>query len=499
MYLADGAEFVADWLAVGRQGSGLLTVEGSGRVTVKDLHVGAEPGGLGWVDLAGSGSRIGASGYVVVGSQGPGTTNVWAGADMAAETLLVGADEDGAGELNIAGIGTTVTVLDSIQSGQFGIGAIRITGGADVRTTEPSGWIHIGRESGSEGHIFLDDGSTLTAEQAPIVVGEAGQATLAIFGGSDVRSSGELFMGWTEGSAGQLTLSGAGSTCVSDSVYPAIVGRQGTGQITIEAGGRLEKTNGGFILGDGDAGIGTVTLTGATSTFKSPMLTVGQQGTGTFHVNDGRVALGDIDPAAVPSGQLYVAEYGQLAGTGTVVGNIVNLGGQVKPGGEEASSLTGILTVDGEYAQQDAALAIKMKGRLAGGEYGVLNVTGTASLDGGLQLIPTEGFEPQPGDQFVVLTAATVSGTFAAKSAPVPFIISYSPDHVTVTVLRRGDLNCDFAVDFGDINPFVLALTNPTAYVATFPECDIQTGDIDANGLVDFGDINPFVRLLTNP
>ncbi len=78
-------------------------------------------------------------------------------------------------------------------------------------------------------------------------------------------------------------------------------------------------------------------------------------------------------------------------------------------------------------------------------------------------------------------------------------------DDVRITALDctapwpRGDMNCDTLVDFGDINPFVLALTNPTAYVLAFPNCDIRNGDINGDGLVDFGDINPFVRLLTNP
>ena len=62
-----------------------------------------------------------------------------------------------------------------------------------------------------------------------------------------------------------------------------------------------------------------------------------------------------------------------------------------------------------------------------------------------------------------------------------------------------GDLNCDGNVDFGDINPFVLALTNPAGYAAAFPNCNILNGDINGDGLVDFGDINPFVRLLTQP
>lgn len=62
-----------------------------------------------------------------------------------------------------------------------------------------------------------------------------------------------------------------------------------------------------------------------------------------------------------------------------------------------------------------------------------------------------------------------------------------------------GDLNCDHAVDFGDINPFVLALTNPAGYAQAFPNCRIENADINQDGRVDFGDINPFVRLLTGP
>ncbi|MEW6199108.1 MAG: hypothetical protein AB1601_10665 [Planctomycetota bacterium] len=62
---------------------------------------------------------------------------------------------------------------------------------------------------------------------------------------------------------------------------------------------------------------------------------------------------------------------------------------------------------------------------------------------------------------------------------------------------RRGDVNCDGEVDFGDINPFVLILTNPAAWQAQYPTCDPKTGDINGDGIVDFGDINPFVSLLT--
>lgn len=61
-----------------------------------------------------------------------------------------------------------------------------------------------------------------------------------------------------------------------------------------------------------------------------------------------------------------------------------------------------------------------------------------------------------------------------------------------------GDLNCDGTVNFSDINPFVLALTNWGAYLQEFPDCDIYLADIDGDGYVGFGDINPFVALLTS-
>ncbi len=62
-----------------------------------------------------------------------------------------------------------------------------------------------------------------------------------------------------------------------------------------------------------------------------------------------------------------------------------------------------------------------------------------------------------------------------------------------------GDMNCSGAVNFYDINPFVLALSNPDAYEEAFPDCPIENGDINQDGLVNFYDINPFVALLTGP
>jgi DNA-binding beta-propeller fold protein YncE len=60
-----------------------------------------------------------------------------------------------------------------------------------------------------------------------------------------------------------------------------------------------------------------------------------------------------------------------------------------------------------------------------------------------------------------------------------------------------GDLNCDGVVNFDDINPFVVALSDPAAYQAAYPSCNIMNGDCNGDGFVDFDDINPFVALLS--
>jgi hypothetical protein len=59
-----------------------------------------------------------------------------------------------------------------------------------------------------------------------------------------------------------------------------------------------------------------------------------------------------------------------------------------------------------------------------------------------------------------------------------------------------GDLNCDGLVNPFDIDPFVLALVDPSAYAAAFPDCDWLRADCDRDGLVNPFDIDPFVALL---
>jgi hypothetical protein len=59
-----------------------------------------------------------------------------------------------------------------------------------------------------------------------------------------------------------------------------------------------------------------------------------------------------------------------------------------------------------------------------------------------------------------------------------------------------GDLNCDAVLDALDIEPFILALTDPQAYSIAYPDCNRDLADMNADGAVDAFDIEGFTRAL---
>jgi hypothetical protein len=68
---------------------------------------------------------------------------------------------------------------------------------------------------------------------------------------------------------------------------------------------------------------------------------------------------------------------------------------------------------------------------------------------------------------------------------------------LSLAIYALGDLNCDGAVDFFDIDPFVAALLAQPTYEATFPNCSHSLADMNGDGAVNFFDIDPFVMTLT--
>ncbi len=51
-------------------------------------------------------------------------------------------------------------------------------------------------------------------------------------------------------------------------------------------------------------------------------------------------------------------------------------------------------------------------------------------------------------------------------------------------------------IGYGDIDPFLLAINNPTAYEQQYPNCDRLRADINGDGYVNNGDIDAFLTLI---
>src|SRR5262249_25339101 len=119
---------------------------------------------------------------------------------------------------------------------------------------------------------------------------------------------------------------------------------------------------------------------------------------------------------------------GTLEGSGTVTGSVNNSGGTVSPGLGGA----GLINITGDYTQgAGGTLKTKLGGLPPIGQYDRLAVGGSATLDGVLNAGAINGFVPQIGDSFTVLTYGSHSGVFPAIQGGT-YIANYHPTDLTL-------------------------------------------------------------------
>src|SRR5262249_22598490 len=130
------------------------------------------------------------------------------------------------------------------------------------------------------------------------------------------------------------------------------------------------------------------------------------------------------------SGQLTATglvdlEGGALAGAETVNANVLN-NAEVDVG---QPGSPGLLTILGDYTQTaGGVLVVEIGGPNAGTDFDQVNVTGQATLDGTLTVNLINGFVPNSGDSFQVLTYGSGTGVFATVNGDGPlFTPSYDP------------------------------------------------------------------------
>ncbi|MDK3160201.1 autotransporter domain-containing protein [Kamptonema cortianum] len=331
-----------------------------------------------------------ANGTVNVNGTLTGTTTLLTnnGTFNASNSFTVAGLEGTTGTLNLNGAG--VTGIVSITGTSTYNGAIA---GAGALTKEGTGVLNLGGNNTFTGPLNIINGGTVNANGGS-AIGDTVAVTVAA--GATLGLGASETIGSLEG-AGNVTLGGN----------------------TLTAGGNDASTIfSGVMSGAGGytkAGTGTNTLTGA-----------------NLHTGDTTVNGGLLVINGSVAGDVTVNGLGTLGGSGTIGGNLLN-NGTINPGNSP-----GILNITGNFIQgAGGTLIIEVAGTTLG-QFDRLNITGTATLDGTLQVVPFGGFAGfEDGQSITIITAAGgVTGTFAnvIDTGALGFVVTYQANDVTVLV-----------------------------------------------------------------
>ncbi|HEX6961078.1 MAG TPA: sulfatase-like hydrolase/transferase [Lacipirellula sp.] len=206
----------------------------------------------------------------------------------------------------------------------------------------------------------------------------------------------------------------------------------------------------------------------------------------------GRIALAD---ARLESNRwVNIRTGGQLTGAGDVAGDVYNAG-TIAPGRPadlppvEGGAPVGTLALEGDlYHLAGATLAIDIGGADQA-QFDRLAVAGAVELEGPLTVdLPNLGggaYAPALNDEFTILTAASLSGTFSSVELPtlpgdLTWHVDYAPQAVTLRVLASADFDRDGDVDSADLGAWKQSFGSPSPAQADGD----HDGDADGADLV---------------
>ncbi|MEM1027817.1 MAG: PEP-CTERM sorting domain-containing protein [Planctomycetota bacterium] len=181
-----------------------------------------------------------------------------------------------------------------------------------------------------------------------------------------------------------------------------------------------------------------------------------------------------------------VRSEGVIGGSGTLLGDILNEGGVVRPGMPDDP--TGTLTIDGRLRLQANQTPGTLEIDIAGlADHDQLDITGVAVLGGTLEVSLLNAFAPTAGQRFdILLAAGGVTGMFdqevlPALSGGLAWDVLYEANAVALSVVAAilaGDYNGNGVVDAADY----------TVWADNFGSTAALAADGNGNGVVDAAD-----------
>lgn len=457
------------YVGVGQNGgTGILNVENGGMVTSGVGYLGYYSGSSGTVNVLGTGSKWRVSGDLYVGVSGAGNLSVSDGGSVTVDgmfdqsvdgsTIVDGgtlsfshfrsdtaslgtislSDPTGSSALTVgADDGVTSTFAGVIQDYSSGPGSIVKTGSNTVILSGTN--TYSGTTTINAGEIVL--GNALALQNSTVVLNTSNGLDLnghdATLGG--LSGSGNLALGAQTISVGSNDESSTYSGILSGTGGLA---KQGTGTLTLEgantySGGTTINAGTLSAASDDALGSGTITLDGGTlaltaSTTLSPDLTVNSGG-GTLTATDPLSLSGNlsVDGTLTASNGLLLS--GLVEGDGTFAG-AVTVSGTLAPGHSPGTmSFTDIILTS------DTIIQIELAGYTQGTDYDFLNISGTATLAGTLELSFLNDFAPSVGSTFTVASWTSHTGDFTSISGTYPdgysFSATYGDTSLTLTTL----------------------------------------------------------------
>jgi T5SS/PEP-CTERM-associated repeat protein len=530
---------VNDTVNVGGFGSGIIEIL-NGRMFADDTNIGVSAGSDGHVTVSGLQSLWQQTNTMIVGESGTGTLEILNHARVESTSAAIGNGGTGIGVATVSGAGSVWDITGFINPGASGRGTLNILDGASVTNTT---FLRMATTTTGEGHVVVSGANSLLDVATTITVGDQGYATLNIFAGGRVTSTGVILADNTN-SRGESIIDGEGSTWQIAGNLD--ISEPGEAMMTISNGGFVSvestatiRANGTLVLNGGRlqaasvAGInnqglirGGGTLVGSATNTASGEIRVGPGDylllrnalatSGLVDVHDGELEVlstvtnsGDI---AIRQGILRfqggLSNLGasQLAITGgevDVYGSITNaVGGQIMVGGESHAAFHDNFTNNGTLVVTPGSELLTLvnlgfgasavlNDQLGGDDpvegFGRVHAEGTATLAGTLDVDLVGGFNPTPGDTFTILTSAGgVSGTFGTLALPtlaggLTMGVTYTANSVILNVGGvAGDYNHNGVVDAADYVVYRNSLGQVGPGLAA---------DGNLNGQVDVGDL----------
>ncbi|MCP3473102.1 autotransporter domain-containing protein [Bradyrhizobium sp. CCGUVB1N3] len=410
--IISGGSASAQTLTVGLLGSGFLTVQNGGTLSVQGVDIAGLLGSTGGLTVTGAGSTLSSAGPISVGVSGAGLLSVLAGGAVTGTQVGLGAMPGATGSVTVDGAGSSITA-NRLYVGVGGTGYLNVTNGGSVTVATAS---VIGNAASASGSVLVDGANSTWTANGQLIIGSLGSATLTISNGGVVSAPGANPVAIADLSgSGTLNIGAApGATPVAPGTLNAASVQFGFGTGTIN----FNHTGSGYVFAAAISGAGTINqLAGET------ILTADSSGfTGATDVSGGRLAVnGSL------GGLVTVAHGGILGGTGTV-------GGIIAPGNSIGTLTTlGNVNFSTGSIYQVEVNAAGQSDKIVSGNIAIINGSTVQVLAGAGNYAASTNYT-------IITAAHGVSGTFDSVTSNLAYLtpsLSYDANDVYLTLTRN--------------------------------------------------------------